>query len=397
MRLLWLTDDYLPHMGGSRVVYHNVCRKIGGDSLCLITRWIEGCGKFDTEAGYRIRRVHFPVPTFSSKHGIEEFSLFLPLLLAASSEARRGRPDVIHCGEPLASGLIGYLMRKMYRIPYIIWLHDNPFGPVSRLRHPLRKFLCLRADGIITCCNYSRDAIMREGYPESRIQLVNPSVDTSVFRPSDEGERVRERLGLKGKKVLLTISRLLPHKGQDMVIRALPELIKLHPDLVYLIGGTGPHRQPLEGLARALGVGERVIFTGSLRQDEIADYYNACDLFIMLNREVGGLSWEGFGIVFIEASACGKPVIGGRAGGVMDSILDGRTGLLADPLDIQGIVKSVHRLIADEELSRRMGAAGLEWAQSGFSWEDRAHKTLAFSERILSRALTGRGVCDVKA
>ena len=380
-----MTDDFLPHRGGSRIVYHNICDRIVDNPLCMMTRWVEGCEEFDRAAAYRIERVRVPLLNTASAVGAEELALYIPFLCAGIAEVRRMRPDILHCGEPLANGLVGFLIRKMFGIPYVIWLHDNPFGPVSRLRYPLKRFLCIHADGIAACCNYARDAIIGEGYAGERVELINPGVDTSVFRPSGAGEKVRARLGLGKKKVLLTLSRLLPHKGQDMVIRALPRLLSRYPDLVYLIGGAGPHLEALGELARSVGVEDRVIFAGFVPQDEIADYYNACDLFIMLNREVDGLSWEGFGIVFIEASACGKPVIGGRAGGVTDSIRDGETGLLVDPENLDEIVKSVDAIIGDGELARRMGAAGLEWAGSGFSWEDRARKTLVFSEKILRK------------
>ncbi len=383
MRLLWLTDDFLPHRGGSRIVYYNICSRIKGNPLCLVTRWKDGCEAFDKATGYRIKRVRIPFLKFASALGVEELSLFLPFLFTCIAETIRRRPDIIHCGEPLASGLVGYIIKKIFRIPYVIWLHDNPFGLVSRFRYPLRRFLCFHADGIVACCDYARNAIIKEGYPGERVDLITPGVDTSVFKPSGAGERVRSGLGLGGRKVLLTISRLLPHKGQDMVIRAIPRRLSLHPDLAYLIGGTGPYRQALEELAHSIGVSDRVIFAGFIPQDEICDYYNACDLFIMLNRDVEGLSWEGFGIVFLEASACGKPVIGGRAGGVTDSIIDGVTGLLVNPEDVDEITRSVNLLLGDGELARRMGAAGLERAWSGFSWEDGSWKTLAFSERVV--------------
>ncbi|MDP8247610.1 MAG: glycosyltransferase family 4 protein [Candidatus Tritonobacter lacicola] len=388
MRLLWLTDDYLPHRGGSRIVYHNICARIVDAQLCMMTRWMDGCGVFDRTAGYRIERVRVPFLNMASAAGVAELALYLPFLFAGIAEVRRRRPDILHCGEALASGLVGFVIRKMFGIPYVIWLHDNPFGPVSRLRYPLKRFLCLHADGIAASCNYARDAIIGEGYKGERAELINPGVDTSLFRPSGAGARLRARLGLGKKKVILTLSRLLSHKGQDMVIRALPGLISGHPDLVYLIGGAGPQREALEELARVVGVRDRVIFAGFIPQDEIADYYNACDIFIMLNREAEGVSWEGFGIVFLEASACGKPVIGGRPGGVEDSILDGVTGFLVPPEDVDEIVRRVNLLLGDGALARRMGAAGMERARSGFTWTESARKTLAFSEKIAGRRIT---------
>lgn len=390
MRLLWLTDDHLPHRGGSRIVYHNICSNIEGERPCLVTRWIDGCGRFDAECGYRIKRVRVPFLKAASALGAEEMTLYAPLLLACIAEVMKKRPDILHCGEPLASGLVGYAAGRLFGIPYVVWLHDNPFGQVSRLRHPLKRFLCSRAAGIATSCGYARDAVIAEGYDPGRVGLVHPGVDTAVFRPSGGGERVRRRFGLEGKKVLLTVSRLLPQKGQDTLIRVLPLLAAAHPEIVYLVGGEGPHRGALEALSRAVGVSDRVIFAGFIPQEELPRYYNSCDLFVMLNRDVGGLSWEGFGIVLLEASACGKPVIGGRAGGVKDSVIDGVTGFLVSTDDEGEIVRRIDTLLTDAGLAGRMGAAGAERARRSFSWKESARKTMAFSEAVAAAA-RGRG------
>ncbi len=386
MRLLWVTDNYLPHRGGSRVVYHNICRELGNDQVCVVTKWMEGCKAFDSSAGYPIERFRVPFLKIFSALGIEDLYLIFPLLLKTTVNVIRKRPDVIHCGEALASGLVGYIIRKVFGIPYIVWLHDNPFGPVSRFRYPLRRHICLGASGIATACSYARDEVKEAGVKSDRIDLVYPSVDTAIFKPTDGGGRLRARFDIEGKKVLLTISRLLPHKGQDTVIRLLPRLLSMHHDLVYLIGGCGPYRKTLEDLACSLGVTDRVIFAGFIPQEEIADYYNASDLFIMLNREVDGLSLEGFGIVFLEASACGKPVIGGRSGGVSDSILDGTSGFLVDPRDEGEVAEKIDLLLRDLKLAEKMGAAGLKHARNDFSWRESARRTMAFSERLAGAA-----------
>lgn len=390
MRLLWLTDDYLPHRGGSRIVYHNICAGIRGERPVLVTRWVKGCWSFDEACRYTVRRVRVPFLKAASSAGAAEVALCPALLSACGAEIMRRRPDVLHCGEPLASGLAGYAAGAVFGIPYVVWLHDNPFGQASRLRHPLKRFVCSRAAGIATSCGYARDAAVASGCPPERIRLIQPGVDAAVFRPSSGGQRVRKELGIDGRRVLLTVSRLLPQKGQDTVIRVLPDLVAEHPDIVYLIGGEGPHREALEKLAGLLGVRDRVIFAGFIPQEELPDYYNACDLFIMLNREVGGLSWEGFGIVFLEASACGKPVIGGKAGGVGDSVADGVTGFLVPPRDHGEIRRKIDLLLTDADLAVRMGKAGAERARCSFSWEESVRRVLDFSAGVAGTGPGGR-------
>ncbi|MCX6354801.1 MAG: glycosyltransferase family 4 protein [Candidatus Aureabacteria bacterium] len=383
MKLLWLTDDYLPRRGGSRVVYHSLCSRIKGDQVRVVTRRMPGDERFDAQNPYRIIRVRTPLLSLFEAFRMRDAGMVLPLLWGAWRAARRERPDVIHCGEVLASGLAGYLVSRMFSIPFIIWIHDNPLGPASRLRYRVRKFICMRADGIAAASSFARDEAVGVGIPEEKIALILPGVDLEVFAPSDSGKMLRKRLGIGDKKILLTIARLRPFKGQDRVIRVLPQLVRLHPDLVYLVGGDGPDRSRLERLARTIGVGDRVMFAGFIPQDEIPHYYNACDLFIMLNREEHGVSWEGCGLVFLEAGACGKAVIGGKSGGVGESVIDGVTGILVHPENEEEIIGAIDLLMRDSRLREKMGKAAMEHVRSKFRWEESAAAMLAASEKIV--------------
>jgi phosphatidylinositol alpha-1,6-mannosyltransferase len=340
---------------------------------------------FDGRAPYAISRVPVPLLRFFSDIRLTEF--YLPPFLAAGAMRHlvRGRPDVIHCGETLPSGAAGLMISRLFGIPYVVWFHDNPFGPVTRFGYPLRRFVAKNADGIATTCSFARDSIVAEGIDNRRVALITPGVDPDSFMPSDEAKSVRSRYGIEGKTVLFTVSRLLPHKGQDTVIRLMPELLKTHPDVVYLVGGCGGYRVELERLACEVGVSERVIFAGFIPQEEMAAHYSACDLFIMLNREVEGLSWEGFGLVLLEAAACGRPVIAGRAGGVADSVVDNETGFLVDPNNPAEVRDKIEMLLGDRDLAGRMGRNGMERAVNGFRWENSARKTVEFSARIVGQ------------
>ncbi|MCX6356955.1 MAG: glycosyltransferase family 4 protein [Candidatus Aureabacteria bacterium] len=390
MRILLLTDSYLPRRGGSRVVYHEICARLGGDTARVVTRTMPGDDTFDRGAGYQIARVRIPGGRFCERIGLAECACVIPLLARGLSVARRWRPDVIQCGEALASGLSGSILARSIGVPCIVWLHDNALGPRSRVRHPLRRRIITGAGGIIAACRFARDEALRCGVRDKRVALIRPGVDAGFFAPPDSREQARERLNIKGKKVLLTISRILPQKGQDTVIRALPRLVREHPDLVYLIAGEGPYRGQLERLASELNVAERVVFLGPVPQEELPRYYGACDLFIMLNREVGGVSWEGLGIVFLEASACGAPVIGGKSGGTADSVVHGQTGFLVAPEDESEVASTVGLLLGDPALARRMGEAGRERVVREFSWERSAREVRAFCEQVCAWRRGGR-------
>ena len=153
-----------------------------------------------------------------------------------------------------------------------------------------------------------------------------------------------------------------------MVLKALPEVLKIIPNLIYLIGGTGPTRKPLESLVKSLNLKDLVKFLGYIPKEDLSSYYHLSDMFIMPNREVG-TSVEGFGIVFIEANACKKPVIAGRSGGALDAVVDGKTGLLVNPEDHSDIAKALIKLLSNEKLAKQMGEIGYNRVKNELTWE----------------------------
>jgi phosphatidylinositol alpha-1,6-mannosyltransferase len=185
---------------------------------------------------------------------------------------------------------------------------------------------------------------------------------------------MRRELGIgAGDPVLLTVGRLDCRKGHDMVVAALPLLLKEFPALRYVIVGEGPEREKLAELAREKGVAERVLFAGFQPDERLAAYYRACDVFIMHNRALEN-DVEGFGLVFLEANACGKPVVGGRSGGAVEAVVHGVTGFLVEPNDAQGLVQTLRKLLGDSALRREMGMAGRRRAAEEFSNRGQAAK-----------------------
>ena len=203
------------------------------------------------------------------------------------------------------------------------------------------------------------------------VSVVNPGV--TLFPHEGDFEertsRLRKELDLPGSNILLTVARLVPRKGVDLVIRSVAGLASEFPDLTYIVAGNGPARDHLQSLTRQLGMEGRVRFLGEV--DEVTKWslYKLCDVFVLPNRLVGGANWEGFGVVFLEAAVSGKPSIGGKNGGVPDAIDDGFTGLLVDPEDDEDLSLSLRRLLRDHELRLRMGEAAKERATSRFAWD----------------------------
>lgn len=189
--------------------------------------------------------------------------------------------------------------------------------------------------------------------------------------PDIDGSEIRQRFGLEPQmKVLLTVGRFIGRKGHGDVIRALPKIALRVPEVRYLVVGEGPEREWLHALASELGVLERVVFAGYVDESNLQAVYCASDVFVMPSVEYANSGdYEGFGIAFSEASACGKPVIGARSGGIPEAVQDGQTGLLLQQGDVEGLSEAVLRLLEDEEYASPLGREGRRWAEEKLSWE----------------------------
>jgi phosphatidylinositol alpha-1,6-mannosyltransferase len=202
-----------------------------------------------------------------------------------------------------------------------------------------------------------------------------PGVDEKTFHPGSGGAEVRARLGLTDRPVVVCVSRLVPRKGQDTLIRAMPRILAAQPDTVLLIVGGGPYERDLRRMAAETGLSGAVRFTGSVPWSELPAHYGAGDVFAMPCRtRRGGLDVEGLGIVYLEASATGLPVVAGDSGGAPDAVLDGETGWVVKGGDPAQAAERIVTLLADAELRRRMGERGRQWVEERWRWDLLAEK-----------------------
>jgi phosphatidylinositol alpha-1,6-mannosyltransferase len=199
---------------------------------------------------------------------------------------------------------------------------------------------------------------------------LTPGVDIDTFRPDVDGSDVRARYGLADRPVIVCVSRLVPRKGQDTLIRALPIVRRQVPDATLLLVGDGPSRDELEARAASMGIADAVICTGGVPHGELPAHYSAGDVFAMPCRtRRGGLDVEGLGIVYLEASAAGLPVLVGDSGGAPDAVLDGRTGYVVDGRDVAAVADRLTALLSDPVLRARLGAAGRQWVEQDWRWD----------------------------
>ena len=301
----------------------------------------------------------------------------------------REQPRVVQLATA-GEGYLGLWLRRWLRLPFVIYAHGNEIlaGMQSDWKKP--RLALQQADRVLANSQFTAKLVERAGVVPDRIEIVHPGCDIDRFRPVGPKMDLRQRLlGHRyGDRVILTVGGLVARKGHDMVIRALPRLRKSVPEVTYLIVGDGSYRSQLEALATAMGVRDRVVFAGRLPAEDLPDIYALSDVFVMPSREqLEACDVEGFGMVFLEASACAKPVVGGRSGGVSEAIVEGVTGLLVNPHDPEEIASVLKRIVTSEELAARLGEAGRAHVVKEFDWA----KVGARVQEILGSVLRENG------
>lgn len=276
------------------------------------------------------------------------------------------RPDVVHIGEYNYSFIAALLAKKIFNTPYVLYTYAEEITYLST--RPLRLWffqLALKnASAVITVSEYTKSLLIAYGAQPSVIYKVLPSVSERKRRvpPQEEIDGLRSKYNFQDRKILLTIGRLEERKGHLSVIEALPKILESIPTALYVIAGTGPFEARLKEQVLLSKLSQHVLIVGRVSDDEVASLYEVCDIFIMPHRQLPfTFDTEGCPTVFLEASAHGKPVLGGNAGGVADAILDGKTGYIIDGTDTGQISKRVIGLLQNRELSNALGEAGRKY------------------------------------
>lgn len=293
------------------------------------------------------------------------------------------RPERILITE-LKAQKVASVARLFFPFSYFITIHGSEVldnwrrkrgGFKSRLVGKIIERFYRKAKKIITVSEYSKNLLVKSGLGADKISVIPNGIDKEKFSRPGNPAKIRQKLGLNREKIILTLAVLKPRKGQDMVIKALPEVIKKFPSLKYIIAGRGEDKGRLRRLVEELNLEPWIIFTDFVPEENLIDYYDLCDVFVMPSRQEGPRV-EGFGIPFLEANARGKPVIGGRHGGVPEVVKDGETGILVDPYDSKAISRALIKLLEDERLRRELGQKGKKRCFALFGWDQIAQKTL---------------------
>jgi phosphatidyl-myo-inositol dimannoside synthase len=369
-RVLLVTNDFPPRRGGIQSYLHELVGHLVGAGTHELTvyapKW-KGSDDFDAEAsvaGYSVVRhpgtLMLPVPSVSNR---------MRRLIELNDI------DTVWFGAAAPLALMAPVARDAGAGRVIASTHGHEVGwsmlPLARTA--LRR-IGTGTDVVTFVSRYTRGRFASAFGADAALEHLPPGVDTDRFAPDEVARaELRARYRLGERPVVVCVSRLVPRKGQDMLIRALPSIRqRIHGAALVIVGG-GPYRSTLRRLAHSFGVAEHVVFTEGVPGDELPAHHAMADVFAMPCRTRGaGLDVEGFGIVYLEASATGVPVIAGRSGGAPETVLDGETGVVVDGWDVGAIAASVGDLLADPDRAARMGAAGRRWVVDNWQWRTQA-------------------------
>jgi phosphatidylinositol alpha-1,6-mannosyltransferase len=371
VKILVITPDFPLWDGGISTVALEMSgglHRLGHEVVVLAPAQDPGDREFDGTLPYEIVRLR----NVKARHAKTLYHAWAVIRLC-----RRRRFDVIVATVWYPSGIAAYVGSRFGGIPFVVMVAGNEILH-RRFRSPYwmgwmrRVFSGSSANLCISVAVAEKfRAVLGGGEDlEKKIRIVRLGVDPERFVTFAAGPSVRSRFGLEGKRILLTLARLVERKGQDKVIEALSLIKREIPDVRYVICGKGNDEARLRRIAAENGVAGEVVFAGFVPNEERGAFYDACDVYVMPSREIpekGDI--EGFGITYLEANAFGKAVIGGKSGGVSEAVIDGVTGLLVDPCDVEAIAGACVRLLGDPELAGRLGDQGRDRIRREFNWD----------------------------
>ena len=371
--VLVLTPDFPPAIGGIQLLMERVVRPAPGLTPRVVTLHSPGDCDFDRGAQLQISRIGGGrLPRMASVMALNTRGMFAAL---------RRRPDVIISGH-IATSPAASALRRVLRVPVVQYLYGHEVG----VRPRLARYAVRHSDRIVAISGYTRELALAAGADSDMIDLIPPGVDLGGGAPA---RAAREYDGNGRPRTVLTVGRLEDrYKGHDVLVRALPLIRAQYGDVRWVVVGDGSLRPSLESLAEAAGVRDAVHFAGRVSDAERDSWLARADVFAMPSRlPADGLAGEGFGIVFLEAGARGVPVVAGAAGGALDAVVHGETGLLVDPDDHVAVADAIASLLADPERARRLGDAGIEHAER-HSWTRAAERLETVLRAVASSAPT---------
>lgn len=380
MRILLVTNDFPPRVGGIQSYLWNIYSRLHPAALTVLAPAYPGDVAFDRAQAFEVVRwpggVYWPTPGLRRR---------------IAGLARSRGVGAVAFGAALPMNLIGTWLD----LPFVVHTHgfEVAWARVPALSSVLRR-IGRRAHLVTVVSDYTARFIERALGPRARVGLLRTGVDLDRFHPGVDGGEVRKRYGLGGAPVVACVSRLVRRKGQDLLVRALPLVRREVPDAVALVVGGGPDAVRLRRLARSAGASgptgpsgmpgrDAIVFTGQVDESELPAYYAAGDVFAMPSRSrFAGLEVEGLGLVYLEAQACARPAITGDSGGAPEAVLPGETGYVVPGRDHRALAARLVELLGDPARARSMGEAGRRFVEANHRWDDVVARYRTMLERL---------------
>ena len=351
-RLIILTLDFRPDFGGVQEYLYESIKRLGSDFEVYVLTPVASNSK--EEVGFK--RI-----VLSSTNPLYIYKLL-----------RQLKPDFVLVGHAHPKLLIPSFLNGRYGV---ITYGNDFLAAQNRWHHSLFNWLLKRAKPLVAISQTTEMLLQQCGLKATNI--IHPGTDPNRFTPAD----------LKNKNddlTILTISRLVPRKGIDTVIKTIPSLFSEFPQIKYMVGGNGPEKQNLIQLAESLNVNQSVQFLGFVPDEELPHLYQDADIFIMLSHEENKESIEGFGIVYLEASATALPIIATRSGGIVEAVIDGETGILIPPNDIEACREALSLLLRSPEKRKKLGENGRKRVENEMNWDNTAKKFVSLLRSYVS-------------
>jgi phosphatidylinositol alpha-1,6-mannosyltransferase len=365
-KIICITNDFGPRAGGIETFVMGLIERLPQGSVTVYTSQQGDTSVYDQnwfdQLGVKVIR--------------DKSKILLPTPRVARAVKRliaKERIEVVFFGAaaPLAVMAKGLRKSGARKIVSLTHGHEVWWAKIWPFKWAIR-FIGNHVDHLTYLGDFTRTEISRSlsASAVSAMVKIAPGIDTDHFTPQSSGAELRKSLGLANKKVIVCVGRLVHRKGQDSLISALPKILQHHSDAHVLLIGTGPYQKLLEDLAKKFSVQDSITFIGRIQYADLPRYISVGDIFAMPSRSrLAGLEVEGLGIVYLEASACGLPVIAGKSGGAPDAVLEGVTGITVDGRDPAEIARAVNTLFEDPIRAKEMGQRGREWIISNWRWD----------------------------
>jgi phosphatidylinositol alpha-1,6-mannosyltransferase len=373
-KTLLVTNDFPPRVGGIQRTLEALWQAMPPDRVAVCCPDDDGAAAYDADAAFTVVRQpeRFMWPMRSVAERIR-------------AVARDVEAEVVLFGATYPLAMLGPGLARQ-GLPYVTAAHGFEYWlSLAPGAHTLMRYATSRASRVAVMCSACIAKTVRTAVPDPvPVSVLYPGADVDRFHPALDAAGVRASLAIDGRPVVVCVSRLVGRKGQDVLIRAMPAIRARVPDATLVIVGGGPYEPALRAMADGV---DGVVFTGQVPEEELPRYYAVGDVFAMPCRSrLGGLEVEGWGNVFIEAAACGKPVVVGDSGGARESLVDGVTGILVDGSSVDEVADAVASLLGDPALASAMGAAGRERVLRDHRWPDIAERLAGWLREAASSA-----------